>query len=277
MSRRTAGGGRPAATVTSTSRCRRAPRATGTVRSVRTPTRMPMTMAMSATLNTGQRCRSMKSTTYPWTTRSTALARAPPSTMPSSTCGNTPGPNRRPAMRMYAATSDGHRQEDELHLREEPEGGAAVLDVVDGDRPAARHLGAERDVLGHQPLGEVVEDEHHRRGAEQDRELPASARQRRLSHGVEAAARAAAELGHGVQDSRGRAHVPGPVGSPKSTRPRRMMVAPCAMATSKSPLIPMLRPGKRQAGAVADVVAEVAQAREARRRRLRGARAVRWS
>src|SRR5438132_5232641 len=50
----------------------------------KTAARMPTTMAMSATLNTGHQCRSMKSTTYPWAKRSIPLDTAPPRISPST-------------------------------------------------------------------------------------------------------------------------------------------------------------------------------------------------
>src|SRR5581483_10672528 len=67
---------------------------------VNTATTMPTTMQESARLNTGQRCRSTKSTTYPWVKRSTALATAPPRIAPRVTWAHTPWAKRGPAKMM---------------------------------------------------------------------------------------------------------------------------------------------------------------------------------
>src|ERR1700680_3687706 len=49
-------------------------------------TMMAITMQLSATLNTGHQWKSMKSTTYPCTSRSTPLEMAPPRIIPMRTC-----------------------------------------------------------------------------------------------------------------------------------------------------------------------------------------------
>src|SRR5205823_4732785 len=63
-------------------------------RNVNTTPMTPSTMAESARLNTGHQCRSMKSTTWPCSRRSTPLDSAPPRISPSTTWRNQPVPNR---------------------------------------------------------------------------------------------------------------------------------------------------------------------------------------
>ena len=152
-----------------------ADQARGARRLARTATTAPITMAASATLNTGHHWRSMKSTTAPWrkpssprNARSARLPSAPPATRPAATA-----PAGRRAGRRQQEQDDHHEgeqgdQRTEVLAPADAERGAGVVGEVEAERADDVDDRPTGQPVDRPPLRELVEQDRQAEGQDRD-------------------------------------------------------------------------------------------------------------